>query len=125
VSSQLRAQPDLSVARRLATVAPAEQFISAITLGELLFGALRRQRTDLRERIRLLTETVPVLAFDEGAASSYAEIKTYLESRGERLAEPDLRIAAIARHFDLTLVTGNERHFKRVPDLQVENWLRA
>jgi predicted nucleic acid-binding protein len=34
-------------------------------------------------------------------------------------------IAAIALARDLTLVTGNVRHFQRVPGLRVENWLAA
>jgi tRNA(fMet)-specific endonuclease VapC len=46
-----------------------------------------------------------------------------LEERGLPLADADLRIAAIALANDLTLVTGNVRHFRRIPDLAVENWL--
>lgn len=34
-----------------------------------------------------------------------------------------MRIASIALSHDLTLVTGNVRHFDRVPDLTIENWL--
>ena len=34
-----------------------------------------------------------------------------------------LVIAAIALSRDLTLVTGNVRHFERVPGLRIENWL--
>src|SRR6266542_3303605 len=123
ISAVLRPRPDLGVARRLATVAAAEQFTSAITLGELLFGALRRQRADLLERIQAIADTVPVLPFHEAAARMYAELCAELERRGTPLAEPDLRIAAIARTFNLVLVTGNERHFRRVPNLVVENWL--
>jgi predicted nucleic acid-binding protein len=42
---------------------------------------------------------------------------------GRRVAEPDLRSAAIALARDATLVTGNVRHFAHVPDLPNENWL--
>jgi len=45
---------------------------------------------------------------------------------GERASAavgPDLVIAAIALSRDLTLVTGNVRHFERIPGLRVENWL--
>jgi tRNA(fMet)-specific endonuclease VapC len=45
--------------------------------------------------------------------------------RGQRLDGPDLRIAAIALSRDLTLVTGNVRHFERVPGLRIENWLES
>jgi predicted nucleic acid-binding protein len=124
ISAVLRRRPDLGVARRLASVSADEQFTSAITLGELLFGALRRQRADLVERIQAIAERVPVLPFHESAAQVYAELRAELERSGTPLAEPDLRIAAIAKTFNLVLVTGNERHFRRVPNLAVENWLQ-
>lgn len=68
--------------------------------------------------------TIPVLPFHEAAAHVYAELRADLEQRGEPLAEPDLRIAAIALAFDLVLVTGNERHIQRVPTLRIENWIQ-
>ena len=129
ISALLRPWPDLRVARRLAAVPASEQYTSAITLAELLLGALRRGRADVVERISLIAETVPVLPFHEAAAHMYAELRTELERRseplaGEPLAEADLRIAAIALAFDLVLVTGNERHFRQIPDLVVENWIQ-
>jgi len=66
---------------------------------------------------------VSILLFDEPAARSYAEIRVELEAAGRRLEDPDIRIAAICLAHDLTLVTGNVRHFERVPGLRVENWL--
>lgn len=125
LSAMLRPRPDLAVARRLAAIPASEQFTSAINLAELLFGAIRRQRLDLVERIRGLAERVPVLPFHEAASHVYAEVRAELESRGAPLAEPDLRIASIALAFDLVLVTGNERHFRRVPRLVIENWIEA
>src|SRR3989442_803659 len=124
ISALLRPRPDLAVARRLASVPARDQFTSAITLAELLFGALRKQRIDLVERIRALAETVPVLPFHAPAAEAYAQLRADLERRGTPRAEPDLRIAAVALAFDLVLVTGNERHFRRVPNLMVENWIQ-
>ena len=35
----------------------------------------------------------------------------------------DLWIAAHARAMDLTLVTNNEREFKRVAGLKIQNWI--
>jgi predicted nucleic acid-binding protein len=50
---------------------------------------------------------------------------TYQSNMARRVgaAEADLRIASIALAGTLTLVTGNVRHFERVPDLPIENWL--
>ena len=63
------------------------------------------------------------MGFDEQAARAYAEIRVELEAKGQRLDDADLRIAAICLARDLTLITGNVRHFERVPGLRVENWL--
>ncbi len=36
----------------------------------------------------------------------------------------DLLIAAAAKARNLTLVTNNTKHFERISDLQIENWVR-
>jgi predicted nucleic acid-binding protein len=124
LSALLGRDPPLHLIRRLARVPAEAQFTTAITLGELLYGAARGGREPLGDRIRLLVaEAAGVLPFDEAAAESYAQVCPRLEREGRPLAEPDLRIAAIALARELTLVTGNVRHFGRVHGLSVENWL--
>jgi tRNA(fMet)-specific endonuclease VapC len=71
----------------------------------------------------LLESLHSVVAFDESAAIIYGGLRADLERSGKRLDDPDLRIASIALSRDLTLVTGNVRHFERVPGLRLENWL--
>jgi tRNA(fMet)-specific endonuclease VapC len=66
-----------------------------------------------------------VLPFDRRAAETYGPLRARLEREGKRLGEPDLCIASIALSRGLTLVTGNVRHFSRVSDLNVENWLTS
>ena len=46
-----------------------------------------------------------------------------MERSGTPIGDADLRIAAIALSHHLKVVTGNERHFQRVPELEIENWL--
>jgi len=126
LSATMRRDPPLALIRRLALVPPAQQHTTAITVGELLYGAARSARPDLVGRVRaLLEEAVTVLPFDTGAAAVYGGLRAELERSGQPLAEPDLRIASIALAHDLTLVTGNGRHFARVPGLRIENWLAA
>ncbi len=64
-----------------------------------------------------------VLPFDEEAAEEYGRLGAHLEAQGTPIGEADTQIAAIALANDLTVVTGNVRHFERVPGLNVENWL--
>jgi tRNA(fMet)-specific endonuclease VapC len=123
LSAVLAVRPNLAVVRRLAAVPPDEQTTSAVNAGELLFGAIRRDRLGLLERVEALLDVMAVVPFDESAARVYARLRADLEAAGTPLAEPDLRIAATALAYGLTLVTANERHFRRVPELALENWL--
>ena len=124
ISATIRPAPPLHLLRRLATVPPAEQFTTSITVAELIYGARRAGREALTARVEAVVRGAQtVLPFDTVAARRFGVLKAELESRGEPLAEPDLRIAAIVLSRDLTLVTRNVRHFSRVPGLAVENWI--
>jgi len=126
LSATLWRRPPIELVRALAQVAPEHQFTTSITVGELLYGARKRGSLRLTHQIReVVLAALTVLPFDETAARAYAEVRTDLEQAGQRLDEPDLRIAAIALSRDLTLVTGNVRHFERVKGLHVENWIHA
>ena len=124
LSAVLKRDPPLHLIRRLAQVPAEEQFTTSVTLGELLYGAAKRDSPQLVERIReLILRAAAVLPFDSSAAEVYGRLRARLETEGRRLDEPDLRIASIALSRRLTLVTGNVRHFSPVPSLRVENWL--
>ena len=124
LSAVFKRDPPLRLIRRLAQVPASDQYTTAITLGELLYGASKRGSPKLAERIReLILRAAAVLPFDSSAAEVYGPLRARLESEGRRLDEPDLRIASIVLSRDLTLVTGNVRHFSRIPALRVENWI--
>ena len=67
-------------------------------------------------------EILEICSFDQQAAIAYGEIRSRLEERGEVIGPYDLLIAALALSLDRTLVTNNEREFKRVEGLKVDNW---
>ncbi len=126
LSNLAKRTPSTALVAKLASVPPEEQFTSSITLGELVYGAYRlRTHTSLfLDRLEgALLPNLPVLPFDAAASRRYGEVRAELERRGTPLGEADLRIGAIALSRDLTVVTGNVRHFERIPDLSVENWL--
>jgi predicted nucleic acid-binding protein len=110
---------------RLADVLPEQQFTSAITVGELTYGAHKSNRRDhfLQQFRNRLWPNIRVVPFDYAAAETYGWLRAMLERRGTPLADADLRIASIAVTRQMTLVTGNLRHFSRVPGLTVEDWL--
>lgn len=125
ISYVLRPAPSARLIRRVADVDPDEQATTAVTAGELVYGAWRSSRPEhflaaLRDRV---WPNIRVLGFDLAAAMIYGRLRANLERDGTPMAEPDLRIAAICLRHDATLATGNLRHFERVPDLRVEDWL--
>jgi predicted nucleic acid-binding protein len=124
VSDLMRPRPSAQLVERLAQVDASEQATTAVTIGELAYGAQHADRPELYERaVRLLSGT-RVLPFDRDAAELYGTIRSQLERDGRRLPDPDLRIAATALVHRAVLITGNIRHFERVPGLGCENWLR-
>jgi tRNA(fMet)-specific endonuclease VapC len=123
VSDLMRPRPSPHLVERLAETATSEQATTAITVGELAYGARRVDRPDLYERAMRLLSGVPVLPFDRDAAERYGSIRSELERGGERLPDPDLRIAATTLVHHAVLITGNLRHFERIPGLNCQNWL--
>jgi tRNA(fMet)-specific endonuclease VapC len=124
LSAVLRRDPPLYLIRRLAQVPPTDQATTTINLGELLYGAAKRGSERLVRQAREVVSTAAViLPFDTEAAEVYGPLRAQLEGEGRRLDEPDLRIASIALSRGLIVVTGNVRHFARVPGLDIENWL--
>jgi tRNA(fMet)-specific endonuclease VapC len=111
------------VLRRFRKLRPGEAALSVITYGELLYGAAKStQRTMALERLRELVHLLPALPLPESAAESYGSIRADLESKGEMIGNNDLWIAAHALASHFTLVTNNEKEFRRVRGLKIQNW---
>ena len=79
----------------------------------------------MRRLREMLFPNLRVLAFDRKAAEAYGVVRAALEKTGRPVAEPDLRIASICLCQDASLATGNVRHYKKVPELKVDDWLKS
>jgi tRNA(fMet)-specific endonuclease VapC len=112
-----------SVIHKLRATASIDVAVSTITLAELEYGAAKSLQPD-RNRLSLLEFMVPftIVDFDQAAATHYGLIRAYLESTGTPIGAMDMLIAAQARSMGLTLVTNNDREFRRVDGLALENW---
>ncbi len=98
--------------------------VSSITYAELCFGAVHSARVESNQReLAEFCLDLDILPFDATAGVHYGEVRQALTRRGRIIGANDLLIAAHARSVDATLVTNNEREFRRVPGLQVDNWL--
>jgi tRNA(fMet)-specific endonuclease VapC len=110
---------------RFEKLAPGEAVISVITYGELIYGAARSTAPALAiERIERFIQALRVIALPPEVARVYGQLRASLASTGQIIGPNDLWIAAHALAEDLILVTNNEREFRRVKGLKIENWAR-
>jgi len=83
---------------------------------------MKSAHPDALERLHKLPEAIPALPLPENAAEAYGRIRADLAIRGEMIGNNNLWIAAHALAAELTLVTNNEKEFRRVLGLKIQNW---
>ncbi len=111
---------DKTILTKLALV--NEVFISSTVLGELYYGALKSTRMiENLKKIADFAVSCTTLACDAETAEEYGRIKAELTRKGKLIPENDIWIAAVARQYDLTIVTKDE-HFGYVENLKISNW---
>ena len=112
------------VRQRLVKVPLASVAISVVTEAELRFGVAR---TPEAARLKIAVEEfllrINVSPWDSEAAKQYAHVRSALEVSGEPMGNLDLMIAAHALSIQAVLVT-NDRVFRRVKQLQIEDWTK-
>jgi tRNA(fMet)-specific endonuclease VapC len=125
ITNVLKKKPSARLLKRLAGVPMSEQFISTITVSEIVYGAVKSERADyhLSNLEKILLPSVNVVGFDSKAAYVCGQLRAELERKGQSLDLADLEIAAIAIANEFVLVTGNTKHFQRIQVLRIENWL--
>jgi tRNA(fMet)-specific endonuclease VapC len=103
----------------------AEQLcISAITLGELYYGAEKSaRRVDNLTAIEHFVARLDVLPFEAKAAAHYGQVRAELEQAGTPCGPHDMQIGGHARSEGLIIVTNNIREFSRMPGIRAENWV--
>jgi tRNA(fMet)-specific endonuclease VapC len=98
--------------------------IGTVTLMELYYGAYKSQKvTSNLAKIRTLENFMEIIPVGEEVAEIFGREKVRLEKEGTPLDDFDLVIGCCALAHNLTLVTNNVRHFKRIEGLQVTNWI--
>lgn len=114
----------LGAARRRADSIGFERLATSIIVaGELRFGCIRRKSARLTRVVEAVLDSLSVLPLEPPAELHYGELRASLERAGTPISANDMWIAAHALALDCTLVTANEREFRRAPGLRVENWM--
>lgn len=114
---------NLILKQKLESIKVQDIAVCSIVKSELFYGALKSAKPErnLAAQQEFLAQFIS-LPFDDSATMIFGTIRTRLEALRTPIGSYDLQIASIAINYNLTLVTHNTREFKRVNDLQLEDW---
>lgn len=124
IIGELARNPHGPLAGRISALPPDEYCINPIVACEIEYGLTRRNSARLRQQAEAILSAVLLLELPSDIAAHYGRIRAGLEQQGTPIGPNDLLIAAHCVASAVTLVTGNDREFRRVEELQVENWLQ-
>lgn len=98
--------------------------ISSITLAELQYGVMKSSNP-VKNQEALERFITPLQIFEYGFDQTivYGKIRAELERNGTPIGPLDTLIASHALSLNFTLITNNMKEFRRIPDLQLENWV--
>jgi tRNA(fMet)-specific endonuclease VapC len=122
-ASYLINKKSVAMDRHLAKVPVVELGISAVTEGELHYGAARKGSKPLQAALEQFLFTVTIFAWDSAAAREYGRLRTELERQGQLPGGLDLMIAAHAMALGVILVTGDGA-LRRIKSLKTEDWTK-
>ena len=99
--------------------------VSVITYGELVFGAQASQRvTENLAKVYRLKEIFPLVDVTPAIMDIFGALKAELRKNGTPVDDFDLLIGATAITMGYRVVTNNERHYTKIPGLEVVNWAK-
>ena len=113
-----------SVRKRIEEEKPYQVAVSAVSAAELAYGAAKSRHIEQNRRVlRNFLSAFEIIPFDDRDAEQFGIIRALLEKQGQPIGVYDLEIASQGLARNMTVVTNNEKEFRRVPGLRVENWV--
>jgi len=102
-----------------------EVSVSFMTVAELYYGAENSQHpTENKLLVDKFLLTVDIIHTDIPILKRFGGIKSALKQRKTPLPDADLFIGSTALETSEALITGNTKHFEKMPGLKIENWIR-
>ncbi len=93
---------------------------TTINTFELFKGAFRSKQKEALDSLMGLLSNLSVFDFDFQSSKKAAQILEELRINGEAIDNADLMIASIALANNEKLLTRNIQHFKKIPELKIE-----
>ena len=95
---------------------------TVINAFELYWGAYKLGGGKKAIDVKRLLNRLELLLLDERVAEKAGEEIAHLEKLGLPVNVRDLLVGVIAREHGYAIITGNEKHFRRIRGLSVVNW---
>jgi tRNA(fMet)-specific endonuclease VapC len=96
--------------------------ICIITYYEITSGLLAKKAFRQLQVFEQFVDENKIVHLSEKSSKISAELYASLRQSGNIIDDIDLLIAGVAIENELVLVTNNEKHFGRIPNLKIENW---
>lgn len=113
------------VIKRMKTLSPDTFiYVTGLTIYELYKGVLYIGSKKLEHDLEKFIDSIEVLQLDSYIERKAGEIFAHLKKKGELINDADILIAATVLANDSVLVTNNVKHFDRIKDLKLENWIQ-
>lgn len=94
-------------------------YVSIISVGEILEGLLETKYKKKLVQFKELLKNVTVLNIEYSIIDKFAHMRKFLRQKGMLIDNFDLLIASTCLTHDLTIITNNVSHFKRIPGLKM------
>ena len=98
--------------------------LSIITYYEILNGLLYKDARKQLTRFENFVALNKVIPLTLRTAKIAATIQADLRKKGTEIGHTDTLIAGIAIASGMQLITNNTGHFKRIKELQIDNWVK-
>lgn len=124
ISEVLRRRPNPKFLTWISKLPREEQYTSTVVVGELYVAVYKSSESEkwIQRIENVVLPSLTILAYDLECAHVYGQTRADLEQKGLPIGDADTQIAATALAYGLTVVTGNVRHFSRVPGLQTKTF---
>ncbi|OHD48455.1 MAG: nucleic acid-binding protein [Spirochaetes bacterium GWF1_41_5] len=99
--------------------------IPSIVKAELLYGANKGNNpVDTKLKINKFLLPFEIISFGDNESIIYSEIRAHLEKKGKVIGPNDLIIAATVLANNGILITNNEKEFKNIINIKIQNWTK-
>ena len=114
------------IEEKLRSIGDKDICTTIINIAELKFGAYNS--TQVESNLRRIEKLASILAvlndFSNEIATLFAKNKAILRKDGIIISDFDLLIGSFALTYNLIIVTNNIEHFRHIPNIKIENWVK-